>query len=413
MTMTTLRHLDNNTLIDTLGKLARSEREATAELLACLAEVEHRKLYAQRGYPSMFKYCLKVLHMAEPSIYVRIAAARCCRKFPDVLRMLRVGELHLSAIKLLAPHLTDENQQSLLAKARHKSKRRVEELVSDLAPKPDAGQVVRKLPAPQAPSSTPAPKTAGASVAPQDAPQTTSELAAAAAPEKQQAPHARAQAPAKTVSRPEPLGQSRFKVVFTADARLRSKIEQAQDLTRHKNPSGDLPALFEAALDQLIAAENKRQHGATTRRPAAKREPANKEPANKEPAKPAKRSRHIPNSVKREVFARDGGQCTFVSADGRRCSERGGLQYHHEIPYAKGGANTADNIRLACRCHNALHARLDYGAQWMAARVQSAKDGRSPGARSTPASIDSRLVRDNLAAASKAYTQVPLAVGGP
>jgi len=81
--------------------------------------------------------------------------------------------------------------------------------------------------------------------------------------------------------------------------------------------------------------------------------------------------------VKRAVYARDEGQCTFVAEDGRRCSERGGVQYHHEIPFAKGGASTEDNIRLLCAAHNALHARRDYGADVIAARARAAIDARA------------------------------------
>jgi hypothetical protein len=35
-------------------------------------------------------------------------------------------------------------------------------------------------------------------------------------------------------------------------------------------------------------------------------------------------TRHIPNEVRRQVLARDGRRCTFVSELGRRCEERGG-----------------------------------------------------------------------------------------
>jgi len=65
----------------------------------------------------------------------------------------------------------------------------------------------------------------------------------------------------------------------------------------------------------------------------------------------------VPRSVLREVYARDGGQCTFVSADGRRCAARGLLEiHHHDTPYALGGAATVDNLRLMCRVHNGLQA---------------------------------------------------------
>lgn len=77
------------------------------------------------------------------------------------------------------------------------------------------------------------------------------------------------------------------------------------------------------------------------------------------------RSRHIPNAVKREVVARDGERCSFVAPDGRRCHERGRLEFHHDRPFACGGAATVENIRLLCRSHNALMAERDFGRAFM------------------------------------------------
>jgi len=75
-----------------------------------------------------------------------------------LLTMLADGRLHLSGIVELAPHLTDENRDELLARATHKTKAAIKELVVEIAPKPDAPTVIRKLPqrkakpAPQPPS---------------------------------------------------------------------------------------------------------------------------------------------------------------------------------------------------------------------------------------------------------------------
>jgi hypothetical protein len=77
-------------------------------------------------------------------------------------------------------------------------------------------------------------------------------------------------------------------------------------------------------------------------------------------------SRYIPRAVVRAVHQRDAGQCTFVSVDGKRCSERGFLELHHHYqPYARGGEATVENLRLVCRAHNALFAERDFGRAWM------------------------------------------------
>jgi hypothetical protein len=76
-------------------------------------------------------------------------------------------------------------------------------------------------------------------------------------------------------------------------------------------------------------------------------------------------SRYIPRAVVREVYQRDAGQCTFVSAEGKRCSERGFLELHHHDPYARGGEATVENLRLVCRPHNALFAERDFGRSFI------------------------------------------------
>jgi hypothetical protein len=81
--------------------------------------------------------------------------ARAAQRFPIILDLLTAGEVTLTAIRLLAPHLKPENYQEVLARARHKSKREVELLVATLHPQPDVPSAVRKLPTSR--SVTPAP----------------------------------------------------------------------------------------------------------------------------------------------------------------------------------------------------------------------------------------------------------------
>lgn len=82
----------------------------------------------------------------------------------------------------------------------------------------------------------------------------------------------------------------------------------------------------------------------------------------------AKKNRTIPAKVRRKVFERDGGQCAFVDASGRRCASEWQVEFHHRIPYARGGTHDADNIELRCRAHNQYEAELDYGVLFMEAR---------------------------------------------
>src|SRR5688500_14039520 len=138
---------DDQSLLDAAQRLATDERRATAALLRALMEIDSRRLYLGQGCASMFTYCTRVLHLSEGAAYNRIEAARAARSYPGVLDLLEESAITLTAVRLLAPHLTPENHTAVLAAARHQSRREVEELVAALSPKPDTAVVVRKLPA--------------------------------------------------------------------------------------------------------------------------------------------------------------------------------------------------------------------------------------------------------------------------
>lgn len=77
-----LTHVPDPVLLRDLRSLLARERATTAELLAHLAEVDDRRLYAAAGHPSMFAWCVEELHLSEDSACKRIRAARAARRFP-------------------------------------------------------------------------------------------------------------------------------------------------------------------------------------------------------------------------------------------------------------------------------------------------------------------------------------------
>ena len=133
-------------LMARLRRLVRADRTLSARLLVHLGEVDARGLYREHAYPSMFAYCVEELSMSEAEAYLRIQAARLGRQFPVIVPLFGSGSLHLSAIKLLAPHLTPDNHVQLLEQASGKTKREIERLVAALAPQPDVPSRMRKLP---------------------------------------------------------------------------------------------------------------------------------------------------------------------------------------------------------------------------------------------------------------------------
>ena len=200
--------LSDNDLEARLKSLARGEREATSLLIAHLAEFDARRLFLGAGFSSLFTYCCEELHLSEPAAYDRIEVARAARSFPAILPMLAEGLLSRATVRLLAPHLTAENQQELLAQAMGKSKRAVEEMLVRHFPRPEVVSSVRKV---------------------------TVRL----------------------------LAPERYGFRFTASAEARENLREAQDLLRHSIPNGDPAQIVERALKLLVELRDEGASGST------------------------------------------------------------------------------------------------------------------------------------------------------
>ncbi|HEX7128380.1 MAG TPA: HNH endonuclease [Thermodesulfobacteriota bacterium] len=361
--LSSLTELSDADLLAQVTRLAAREREATVALIAHLAELDARRLYLAEGYPSLFAYGTQVLHLSEHAAYGRIEAARAARRFPVVLERLADGSLTLTTVTLLAPHLTAENHLALLDQARHRSRREVEALVAALRPQPPVPASVRRLPVPRTAPAAPTPPAQTATVgspelvhsaaasppAPAPSAATSALVPTSPVPAVPPTPPVPAPAPTPPVRPPvvTPLASERYRVQFTASAETHAKLRLAQDLLRHQIPDGDVAQVLDRALTVLVDTLLKQKIAATDRPRAG--------------TLPRPGSRHIPAAVRRAVWARDGGRCAFVSRTGRRCAERGFLEFHHVRPYAEGGPATVDNIELRCRAHNGYEAERVFG----------------------------------------------------
>jgi hypothetical protein len=323
--------LDDDTLLAELRALVRRSNSLEADLLEHLAEVDERRLYLP-DHTSMFAFCRRELNFSEGAAENRIAVARASQRFPRVLEMLRSGAIHLSGLRVLVPHLNDESADCLLDEARGKSKREIEELVARHAPKPAVRDSVRKVPERRA--AEPETEEPGA-------------LFCAPAPSASSSPPPR---PAFVA----PLAPDRYHVQLTASRELRDKIEEAKALLRHQVPNGDLATILDQALTVLIEKVKKDRFG-VGRKPRS----------SKLPEGPAK-GRAIPDAIKRAVYQRDGGQCTFVGPNGTRCQERGFLELDHLDGFARRKEHVASRITLRCSAHNQYAANVMYGPELMA-----------------------------------------------
>src|SRR5688572_21644933 len=141
-----LKRLTDQALLSQFGELVHKDNHHTAHLLRHIDAIDRRKLWAKQGHPSMFDFLCSRHHMSESTAGKRIGAARTAHRFPVLFGMVARGEIHLSGIHRLKAHLTPENHEQVLARAKHKTIRQIEQLVAHLAPQPDVPSTLRALP---------------------------------------------------------------------------------------------------------------------------------------------------------------------------------------------------------------------------------------------------------------------------
>ncbi len=345
-----LSHLSDPVLDRDLPTAVARECTGTALVLAYIAEFDARKRYLPAGYPSMFAYCVGELHLSEDAAYKRIQAARAARRFPAIFEAVADGRLHLTAVGLLAPHLTEDTADELLATAIHKSKSEIERLLAERFPRPDVLAWVEGIPA------SPAPKSAG-----QLAPAQVEE---GSVPERVEEAWELAPAQVGDRSNVKPLSPQSFAVQFTLSRRGHDQLRYAQELLGHQIPSGDIAQVFERALDALIPQLEKNKFAATARPRTTG-------------VRSTRSTRHIPAQVKRAVWVRDGGQCTFMGETGRRCPARTRIEFDHIQEVARGGEATVAGLRLRCRAHNEYGAECTFGPEFMRHKRLAAAEARA------------------------------------
>lgn len=329
-----LRALSDDELIASLRALVGEERRTLFTILCHLQEMDDRRLAPRRAFPSLFDFCVKDLRWAEGETAKRIQVARKAMSFPLLLRAIRRGGLSLSGAALLAPHLSRENYSGLVRSAYWRPTRDVEALVAALAPKPEPRERARFL------------GIAGV-CAPPDA--EASAPASETLPIASAGPAGCGAAPAL----PAPQAPQRVHFSFTSDERLLADVERAKDLLRSKYRDPDFEAVFGEGVRTMLELID------PDRRKVKERAPAQALPGDA-------RSRTAPAWVKRAVWRRDGGHCSFRGEGGRLCRSTAGLQYDHIIPWALGGrSDDPANIRLLCRTHNRLEARRSFGDELM------------------------------------------------
>jgi hypothetical protein len=409
-----LAHLSDDELLANTPRLVGKSNQVLATLLVHLAEVEARGAHRTRRCASLYTYCIYELRFWEDAAARRSAAARLLKQFPLLFGAIANGELHLTGLLMIGPHLTPENHVEVLGRAKFRTKKELGKLVRELCPLPQIPDRIEPL-GPQLRKTLRNP--------------TWEEYVSARAPRVRELPEGErprdwasendstAEAVSTECVSNEPLpvgpvprdlppvtGPQHYQLQFSTTEEHAQLVERAKALLARSRPGLTLGELHLRAMRLLVASLEKRRFGAATaragRQGGERTDQALSQGQEPDPPprqrgesdggskavtgsnaacddalhhSPGPRSRYIPAAVRRQVFQRDNGRCSYVDERGERCCETCYLELHHLLPFAKEGPHVASNLTLRCAAHNALAAEEDFGRQLIAERREATR----------------------------------------
>jgi hypothetical protein len=294
-----------------------------------LSFVEETRAHLELGYSSLFDYCTKGLGYSESAAYRRIAVSRIIKTQPRVLEELRTGKLNLTTAAQIAPLVKSESFVELVESAVGKTSQEVRLMVARVAEP-------RALPKEQLRVVT----TGGA--------ERVAELFQVGEISEGDGSYFRNKDSGIVVDR-----EVRVELRFSIREESQGKLREAQRLLSGKYPRGvSLEELFEELLESYLERRAGGRRASGVKRTGGKSARACDGGAG---------SRYVPESVRREVYRRDGGECSYVGVEGKRCGSRWDLEIDHIEPHALGGRSEVRNLRLLCRAHNAYRAERTFG----------------------------------------------------
>src|SRR5882724_11627826 len=141
--------ISDDELFATVRHLTARSNVALADLLLHLGEVERRGVHRLRACASLYTYCIYELRLSEDAAFRRSKAARLVREYPELHDAIAKGEIHLTGVLMIGPHLGGERHVEILRRARFRSKRDLLRLLAEIDPKPEVPALVEPIgPAP-------------------------------------------------------------------------------------------------------------------------------------------------------------------------------------------------------------------------------------------------------------------------
>ena len=387
-----IKQLSNQQLLSQIKFLVQKERNIHIQVLHHLGEINSRKLYLKLGFSSLFDYAVKELGYSEGAAYRRIKAMKLCRDLPDIESRLQSGRLSLSSACQLQAFFEKQAKKIKAEKSTEEIKREIQETNKEGLKTKDKS-AARVLNTSQANITT----HQEYSIRDKKESIPTPSLSV----EKKQelvrkAEGCSTRATMKLLSEADPslsipkeqirfLGKGKVEIKFVIDESCHKKLEELKSLLSHKNPVLSHRELLSILLEEALKKHDPRRKKvrktsvskeivtfpqkleeayyskkAWTRK-SDKPAPSTPPQKGKYRSKAKKINRAIPSYLRKHIWERDEGQCTYVYPETKRkCSSKHLLQVDHIKPFSLGGKSEASNLRLLCAGHNQFRSEKTF-----------------------------------------------------
>jgi 5-methylcytosine-specific restriction endonuclease McrA len=359
-----LQTLSDSKLLSGIQALNDRERKIRLTVLFHLREIDKRRLYLPLGYNSLFEFCTRHLGYSRSSAYRRIEAARCIGRFPEAAVMLLTGELNLSVLTLISGIITKVNIKDILSLVGGKSYRDAEVAVAMYKPietkawdrvKPVC--VFEKKTAPDFEADS------GIQNFDNSLNVETDSVTQSSGNSLNVETNSVKDAGSGKKTADVTLKQ-KFKLEFMVDPAFMKKLEKVKSRLSRKYPGGiNFEMLFNIIMEEYLE-----RHSPDNKIERRKTHESNKQRLKTTSQGKQNRinnTRNIPAAIRDKIYKRDGGRCTFVGENGKRCNSTWNLEIDHIVPFARGGNNSPGNLRLLCAKHNFMEAARTYGKDFM------------------------------------------------
>ena len=396
-----VKKLSNKQLLSQTKFLVQKERNLHIQVLHHLEEIDSRKLYLEQGFSSLFNYAVKELGYSEGAAYRRIKAMKLCREVPETESRLKSGKLSLSSACQLQAFFEKQAKKTKLEEAvqqkgiahQNKGSENKEIKNEKSVLKANIMTVHQKSVMENQPDNKPDNKPClSLSV------ERKQELV-------KKAEGCSTRATMKLLSEVDPslstskeqarfLGKGKVEIKVVIDESCHKKLEELKNLLSHKNPSlsyGELLSILtDEALEkhdpvkkrakkrnmrkkvvtspEKLRSQQTKTSGITSpeklRSQQTKTSGITSTEKGKYAGKAKKLSRAIPSALKRHIWKRDEGQCTYVHPTTKqRCASKYLLQIDHIKPFSLGGKSELNNLRLLCAGHNQFRSEKAFGGK--------------------------------------------------